>query len=124
MWGLLLFPLVATGTAVSFAIGVSVTLSIVGVCYGPVGSFLPELFAPQHRYTGAGLAYNIAGIVGGALPPLIAPALVASFGGIGIGIMLSTLAVLSLACTLGLRETRGVPLAHHASAGVRSRAQI
>jgi metabolite-proton symporter len=123
-WGLVLFPLVATGTALAFAVGVSVTLTVVGVCYGPVGSFLPELFAPEHRYTGAGLAYNIAGILGGALPPLIAPALAASFGGIGIGIMLSTLAVLSLACTLRLRETRGVPLAHEVTADARPRTEV
>ena len=43
----------------------------------------------------------------------------ASFGGIGIGIMLSALAVLSLACTLRLRGTRGVPLAHEVSADKR-----
>ncbi|MGP3919226.1 MFS transporter [Nonomuraea sp. 10N515B] len=112
VWGLALFPLVDTGASVAFAAGLAVTLLIVGIAYGPAGSFLPELFAPRHRYTGAGLGYNIAGVLGGAVPPLLAPGLSASFGGIGIGVMLSALAVLSLVCTFALTETRGVAMAH------------
>jgi len=112
VWGLALFPLVHTGTAAAYAVGLSISLIIVGLSYGPAGSYLPELFAPRHRYTGAGLGYNIAGILGGAVPPLVAPILATSFGGIGIGLMLAGLGVLSLLCTLALPETRGVPLAH------------
>jgi metabolite-proton symporter len=112
VWGLALFPLLDTGTSVAFAIGLAVTLMIVGIAYGPAGSFLPELFSPRHRYTGAGLAYNIAGVFGGAVPPLLAPGLAASVGGIGIGLMLSVLGVLSLVCTFALTETRGVAMTH------------
>jgi metabolite-proton symporter len=112
VWGIVLFPLLDTGSALAFALGLAISLVVVGVSYGPAGSFLPELFEPQYRYTGAGLGYNIAGILGGAIPPLLAPGLSSSFGGIGIGIMLSVLGLLSLACTYALRETRGVALAH------------
>ena len=45
---------------------------IFGVAYGPAGAMLPELFQARYRYTGAGLGYNLAGIFGGAIPPLIA----------------------------------------------------
>ena len=106
VWGLLLFPLLDTGSTTAFVLGLVVTLSIVGVCYAPTGAFLPELFETRYRYTGAGLSYNLAGIVGGAIPPLLAPALTASYGSIAIGVVLSVSAVLSFVCTRALAETR------------------
>ena len=106
VWGLLLFPLIDTGATVAFVLGLVVTLSIVGVCYAPTGAFLPELFETRYRYTGAGLAYNLAGIVGGAIPPLLAPALTSSYGSIAIGVLLSVSAVLSYFCTRALAETK------------------
>ncbi|GAA4696790.1 MHS family MFS transporter [Pseudonocardia yuanmonensis] len=105
VWALVLFPLLDTGTAVAFAIGLTVTLVVFAVSYGPAGSFMPELFVTRHRYTGAGLGYNLAGVLGGAVPPLLAPGLAASFGSIAIGVMLAVTAVLSLACTYALHET-------------------
>jgi metabolite-proton symporter len=110
VWALVLFPLLDTDTASAFAIGLMVTLVIFAVSYGPAGSFLPELFSTRHRYTGAGLGYNLAGMLGGAIPPLLAPALSASFGSIAIGVMLSFTAVLSLACTWALTETKDVTM--------------
>lgn len=112
VWALALFPRLDTGSAIAFAAGQTITLVVLAVSYGPAGSFLPELFAAQHRYTGAGLGYNIAGVLGGAIPPLLAPALAASFGSIAIGVMLSFCGVLSLACTCALSETRGRAMAH------------
>jgi MFS family permease len=106
VWGVLLFPLLDTGSTVAFVVGLIVTLTIVGVCYAPTGAFLPELFDTRYRYTGAGLSYNLAGIVGGAIPPLVAPALTASYGSIAIGVLLSASAVLSLVCTRALAETK------------------
>lgn len=111
-WGLALFPILGTGNALMFAVGQTFTMVLFAVAYGPAGSFLPELFSPRHRYTGAGLGYNLAGVLGGGLAPVLAPGLAASFGGIGIGIMLSLCGLLSLVCTLALRETRGVTMAH------------
>ncbi|WP_245720038.1 MFS transporter [Nocardia uniformis] len=105
-WALLLFPLLDTGTPVAFAIGVVGTLTIFGIAYGPCGAFLPEMFQTRYRYTGAGMGYNLAGVLGGAIPPLIATPLSASFGSIAIGIMLAGLAVLSFGCTYALVETK------------------
>lgn len=111
VWGVLLFPLLDTGSTLAFVVGLIVTLSIVGVCYAPTGAFLPELFETRYRYTGAGLSYNLAGIVGGAIPPLVAPALTASYGSIAIGVLLSVSAVLSFVCTRALAETKDRALA-------------
>lgn len=112
VWALVLFPLLDTGSAAAFAIGLSGTLVIFAIAYGPAGSYLPELFAARHRYTGAGLGYNLAGVLGGAIPPLVAPGLAASFGSIAIGVMLSLIAVLSLVSVSLLAETRDRALEH------------
>ncbi|TDV46057.1 MFS transporter [Actinophytocola oryzae] len=111
VWGVLLFPLLDTGSTLAFGFGLVVTLGIVGVCYAPTGAFLPELFETRYRYTGAGLAYNLAGVAGGAVPPLLAPALTASYGSIAIGVLLSAFAVLSFFCTCALAETKDRALA-------------
>lgn len=102
-WSLALFPILDLGTGASFATGVVVTLAIFGLAFGPVGAYLPELFETRFRYTGAGAGYNLGGVLGGAVPPLLAPGLTASHGSIAVGIMLAGLAVLSIAATLALR---------------------
>ena len=42
---------------------------------------------------------NLAGVFGGALPPLIAGTLLATYGSWAIGLMLAILALASLVCT-------------------------
>ncbi|MCF7552299.1 MFS transporter [Pseudonocardia sp. WMMC193] len=115
VWALVLFPLLDTGSPLAFAIGLTVTLVIFAVAYGPAGALLPELFETRHRYTGAGLGYNLAGVLGGAIPPLLAPGLAASFGSIAIGVMLSVTGVIALVCTLALREAPRGTLAESAA---------
>jgi MFS family permease len=102
VWSLLLFPLLGTHSPVAFAVGMIVTVGLQGLGYGPVGAFLPETFPTQYRYTGVGTSYNLAGIVGGALPPLVATA----FGSVAIGVLLCGLSLLSLLCTRALAETK------------------
>ncbi len=108
VWSLVLFPLLDTGNPVLFAVGLCVTLAIVGVSYGPAGAYLPEMFATRYRYTGAGMGYNLAGVLGGAVPPLLATQLAASFGSYAIGVYLAAMALVSLVCVLLLKETKGV----------------
>lgn len=50
----------------------SVLLFVMGLVYGPLGAWLPELFPARVRYTGASICFNGAGILGGALAPNIA----------------------------------------------------
>lgn len=109
-WALLLFPLLDSGSIFAFGAGLSVTMFLTGGSYGPVGSYLPELFQTRYRYTGAGMAYNLGALLGGGVSPLVASALAASLGGTAIGFMLAGIAALSLVCTLALRETKGESL--------------
>jgi hypothetical protein len=45
-------------------------------------------------------------VVGGALPPVLAPVVQASFGSVAVGAMLSLLGLLGIVCGLALPETR------------------
>jgi MFS family permease len=67
-----------------------------GLTYGPLSAWLPQLFPARVRYTGASLAFNLGGIVGGGLTPLIAQ-LLAPHGGLPkVGLYLAATVVLSL----------------------------
>ncbi|GAA5147260.1 MFS transporter [Pseudonocardia eucalypti] len=106
--GPLAFLIMQPGNAASFFLGITLLLVVVGIPYGPAAAYLPELFQTRYRYTGAGMGYNLAGILGGALPLAIAAPLTAAYGGIGVGAYLALLGLLSTLCVLALRETRDV----------------
>ncbi|MFE5502782.1 MFS transporter [Amycolatopsis japonica] len=118
VWALALFPILDSASAVTFAIGSCVTTLIAGFAYGPVGAFMPELFHTRYRYTATGFSYNIAGVLGGAVPPLVAAAITAAYGGFAFGIFLTVLCLISLGCTLALRETRHAEMSEPAKAPV------
>ncbi|WP_455902143.1 MFS transporter [Rhodococcus gordoniae] len=109
-WSFAVLPILDTGSATFFVLGIACTFAILGTSYGPMASFIPELFTTEHRYTGAGLAYNLAGVLGGAVPPVIAGMLLAAFGSIAVAVLLIVAVFISLVCTLVLPETSSVNL--------------
>ncbi|MGN9913894.1 MFS transporter [Phytohabitans sp. LJ34] len=105
VWSIGVFPLLSTGSPLAFGLGLACAFALNGLAFGPVGAFLPELFATRHRYTGAGVGFNLGGIIGGAVPPLLAPVLADSFGAMAVGAMVALLAAISVVCTWTLTET-------------------
>ncbi len=75
-----------------------------GLTYGPLGTALAELFPTAVRYTGASLAFNLAGILGGSLAPSIATYLAANYGIAYVGYYLSAAALVTLIAQLLLRR--------------------
>ena len=75
-----------------------------------ISAYLPELYEPRLRCTGAAVGYNLGGVLGGALTPVAATALAAHGGRVpwGVGAYLTGAALLSLACFARLPETRPV----------------
>jgi metabolite-proton symporter len=100
-------PLMDTGKPILYAVAVVGMYAISALGWGPTAAFIPELFATRYRYTGTALSVNLAGVIGGALPPLIAGTLAATYGSWAIGLMLGTLALASMVCTYLLPETNG-----------------
>ncbi|MEV0849036.1 MFS transporter [Streptomyces sp. NPDC049954] len=106
VWGLVLFPLLDTGRPLLVALALGGALFCMGVVYGPMGAYLPELFGARVRYSGASFAYNLGGVLGGAVAPLVATRLQSAFGSASVGWYVSAMAVVSLLCVLALPETR------------------
>ncbi|MHA6722971.1 MFS transporter [Sphingomonas sp. RS2018] len=85
-------------------------LLAMGFVYGPLGAWLPGLFPPRVRYTGASMTFNIAGVLGGGLTPLIAQKLALSGGLAPVGLYLSAATALSLVALLLLKPKPAVPV--------------
>jgi MFS family permease len=102
--GFLLAPMLGSGSALLILTFLSLALLLMGFVYGPLGAWLPGLFPVRVRYSGASLAFNLGGILGGALAPLIAAALAARGGLVPVGLYLSGAALVSLVALRTLTE--------------------
>lgn len=71
-------------------------LFVMGLVYGPLGSWLPTLYAVPVRYTGISLAFNMGGIIGGAMAPFAAALLAQKGGTPYVGLFLTLAGALTL----------------------------
>ncbi|HUA88451.1 MAG TPA: MFS transporter [Steroidobacteraceae bacterium] len=81
---LLAFPffwLVDTARPALICLAIAAWMFANGAYLGILGILLAEMFPVRLRYSGISLAYQVAGIVGGGLAPLLAAALLAWSGG-------------------------------------------
>jgi MFS family permease len=109
-WSFAVIPLMDTRNPVLYAVAVLGMFASAAIANGPSGAFVPELFATRYRYSGAAVAMNLAGILGAAVPPLVAGSLLAMYGSWAIGVMMATLLTASLVSVYLLPETRGTAL--------------
>ena len=103
--GALLPVMMGAGSLALICAFLSLALFAMGFVYGPLGSWLPELFPARVRYTGASMAFNIGGIIGGGLTPMAATFLAAQGGLVPVGIYLAVAAAISFVA-LVLLKTR------------------
>ncbi|MFI7614475.1 MFS transporter [Nonomuraea terrae] len=112
VWVFAFFPLLDTRSFPLIALAAVVALITHAAMYGPQAAFIAELFSTRLRYSGASMGYQVAGIVGGALAPIIALQLFEAFQST---VAVSIYVVASLAVTaVGLAiapETRDLDLA-------------
>jgi MFS family permease len=106
-FGIVLGPLFGSGTTASMLATVSIGLGLMGLTYGPLGTFLSELFPTAVRYTGASLTFNLAGIAGASLAPYIATWLAERYGIAAVGYYLSAAATVTLLALVLLGNKRG-----------------
>jgi MFS family permease len=131
VWGFALFPLIETKSGLIITIGMVVGQGIIHpMIYGPLAGLYSELFDTEHRYTGASLGYQIAGI-GAGISPVLFAAIMSGNGGtttVPLSLVLALVAAVSIACILRLGETRSrslsEPVNGSSSAVANSRSEI
>ncbi|MDK2760484.1 MAG: MHS family MFS transporter [Sphingopyxis sp.] len=103
--GFLFGPSLASGNWALIFVGLAAALFVMGLVYGPLGSWLTGLFPVHVRYTGASVAFNAGGILGGAMAPIVAQALAEWGGTPTVGLYLALAGVVSLLGLLMVRRT-------------------
>lgn len=102
--GMAMALLVVPGSLASVAAWLAFALFVMGFVYGPLGGWLPSLFPARVRYTGVSVTFNLGGILGGGLTPLIAETLVKQGGLTWVGYYLAGAGLLSLIGLILVRD--------------------
>lgn len=96
-----------SGSLLVIFVTLSVALMVMGFVYGPLGSWLPTLFPVTVRYSGISLAFNVGGIVGGALTPIGAQKMAELGQGGQVGLLLSLAGLATLIGVAVAKENPG-----------------
>ena len=94
-------------TAAPWLVFAAIVLSLIphDMQYGPQAALIAEAFTPRLRYSGASLGYQLASIVAGGPAPLIATALLATFGsGYAVGVYLVLCGLVSVVVVMFLPD--------------------
>jgi MHS family shikimate/dehydroshikimate transporter-like MFS transporter len=73
--------------------------------YGPQAAYFSELFGTRVRYSGASLGYQLASVLAGGLSPLIAVALLASYGYPAVAVYMAIMALITVVSVILTSET-------------------
>ncbi|AJP01507.1 MFS transporter [Streptomyces cyaneogriseus subsp. noncyanogenus] len=113
LWMFPMVALLATGAPLPMFVGFLGAMLAFITMFAVIAAYLPELYEPRVRCTGAAVGYNLGGVLGGALTPIVATALAEQGGRVpwGVAAYLTVLALLSLGCFALLPETRPAPVA-------------
>ncbi|MFD8806163.1 MFS transporter [Streptomyces sp. NPDC059597] len=79
-WAFPYFALVDTASAPLVFVAITVGFLFQGLTYGPMAAFLGELFAPNVRYSGASLAYQLSAIIVSGGTPILMTTIIAKTG--------------------------------------------
>jgi MFS family permease len=111
-YGALFAPLLGSGTTShgTMLLFLVIGMTLMGFTFGPMSAVLPELFPTNVRYTGSGISYNAASILGAAVAPFIATWLATRYGVGWVGLYLFTVAALSFVAIVVMRETKDTSL--------------
>ena len=96
LFGFATQPLFGSGSTVLITVYLSLGMLLMGMTYGPLGTFLSEMFATAVRYTGSSMTFNFAGILGASLAPYLATTLAKTYGLASVGYYLTVMATITL----------------------------
>lgn len=95
VFGLAFSSLFTAGSFAKTELFLCIGMFFMGLTYGPIGTALAEIFPASVRYTGASLAFTLAGILGASLTPYLATMLATKYGLPYVGYYLAVVAGIS-----------------------------
>jgi metabolite-proton symporter len=102
-----LFWLLDTREFAFASLGYLLMMTAFAANYGPIATFLSELFDTQIRYSGLSVSYMLSGLLGSAATPIVTTALLSATGkGSSVAWFMVASAVVSMAALLLIAETR------------------
>jgi MFS family permease len=102
------FGLLDTGLMSLVFLAILLGLPIHDLQYGPQATYIAEVFPGSVRYSGSALGYQLASITAGGPAPIVAAILFERFQtSMAIAVYMSIAAVISLVCTMILKEQAG-----------------
>jgi len=111
LWVFAFFLLLDTRSAPLIVLATVVALVFHAAMYGPQAAFIAELFSTRLRYSGASLGYQIAGVLGGALAPIISIALLGRFHTwLAISLYVSAMLLITIVAVFAAQETSTINL--------------
>ena len=105
IFGFLIAPLFSaglTGLLCFFSLG----FALMGATYGPLSAAMARPFRAAVRYTGASVAFNLAGIAGASVAPFAATWLARNVGLPAVGLYLSGTAVVTILALVGMTRLK------------------
>jgi metabolite-proton symporter len=111
VWVFVFFALIDTGQFVLILLAAVVALIFHAAMYGPQAAFIAEMFPTKVRYTGASMGYQLAGILGGALAPIISVALLDRFDtSVVVSVYAVAMLLVTIICVFIAPETSKIDL--------------
>jgi MFS family permease len=121
VWVFVFFALLDTGNFALIALAAVIALVLHAAMYGPQASFIAEMFPTKVRYSGASMGYQLAGIAGGALAPIISTALLDRYdSSVVVSVYVLAMLTVTTLCVLAAPETAQIDL--HADPAQQRRA--
>ena len=114
VWIFVFFAMLDTGSAVLIVLATVVALFFHAAMYGPQASFIAEMFPTKVRYSGASMGYQLAGILGGAIAPIISVALLDRYDtSVVVSVYVVAMLAVSAVCVIAAPETSRIDLHAH-----------
>jgi MFS family permease len=111
IWVFVFFILLDTRQFWLIVLATVVALVLHAAMYGPQAAFISEMFPTKVRYTGASMGYQLAGIIGGALAPIISVALLDRFDTwVAVSLYAVAMLLITIVCVLLAPETSKIDL--------------
>ncbi|WP_374315290.1 MFS transporter [Aquabacterium sp.] len=103
LFGFATQALFGSGNTVLITVYLSLGMLLMGMTYGPLGTFLSEMFSTAVRYTGSSMTFNFAGILGASLAPYLATTLAKTYGLASVGYYLTVMATITMLALMASR---------------------